>query len=952
MKAEAVQLFKVLQGGRQYRVPIYQRTYSWGQEQVERLWSDVLEAGREGRPHFTGSVVYVTTSDDDMADVTQALLIDGQQRLTTTVLFLVALVRRLHETGGFKVEKDGSTVSVTAENLRKNLLVNPDVSGLLHHKLVLTQRDRDTLSRLLDSLEHAHTPLPADPSPRVLDTLNFFTAQLQKPGVDLAEVYAGLQRLQVVRIALKAGEDDPQLIFDSMNSTGMDLTEADRIRNYVLMKFAGPAQEKLYADFWFPMERQFEGAEPDAFDRFIRDYLSLHSKNPVPARLNEVYRAFKHYVEKEQGTPGLEPLVRDLAQAARYYAALLNPEAHEKDSEVKRALLSLRSLDLDVWYPLVLDAYTAWQTGELPQADFLGVLSVLETYLYRRWVCGVGTQGLNKFFPALPGQLRGHPYLQAFQDQLYQQRSYLRFPTDDEFSRELTARDLYTRRTLSRYTLGRLENFGSKEPVNPGNYTIEHILPQNKNLSAEWRAMLGEHWQEVQGRYLHTLGNLTLTGYNAEYSDRPFLEKRDLMGSGQQGQGFKSSHLLLNQELAELSEWNEQRIQERAQRLVGRALLIWPMVTPSPELLAAQTVRSASRDLPTLDRHLHNLAPALRVRFDELRELLLGLPDVEEVPTTQYVAYKIRGTNFCDVVPQPALGTVKCWLNLPFPALDDPHGLARDVTHIGRAGNGNAEVVVRPDTSLDAFFELVQQALNYQLARTAVAPAPAPVHTVADTLAQLSGESITALGAFEQALLDLDPQLTRYTTQYYVGYGRPLLVSGVPRSGMIRVEVQPRDPDVLPAEVFAGWEARSRDRWTLSLVSPADAERALPLVRAAHAQMAQGLAYRQPQVRQLAREMRDLFAALGEEMSVQSTRTSDRYLAGQREIARAYVNSDSVFLALRRDFGTLDNPTGRGQPVDSGFIVEWGPGYFADTLTQSADLEDLRPLIRQAYEAS
>ena len=169
---------------------------------------------------------------------------------------------------------------------------------------------------------------------------------------------------------------------------------------------------------------------------------------------------------------------------------------------------------------------------------------------------------------------------------------------------------------------------------------------------------------------------------------------------------------------------------------------------------------------------------------------------------------------------------------------------------------------------------------------------------------------------------------------------------------MIRVEVQPRDPDLLPAEVFAGWAARTRDRWTLSLASPADAARALPLIRAAHAQMAQGLAYRQPQVRQLAREIRDLFAALGGEMSVQSTRTSDRYLAGQREIARAYVNSDNVFLALRRDFGTLNNPTGRGQPVDSGFIVEWGPGYFADTLTQPVDLEDLRPLIRQAYEAS
>lgn len=825
MKAEAVALLRVLQGGRQYTVPIYQRTYSWGKEQVARLWEDVLSAGEAGRAHFTGSLVYVTTTEDDMSDVTEALLIDGQQRLTTTMLLLIALVRRLQQSGGFKVEQNDSTLSVSAESVRKNLLVNADVSGRLHHKLVLTKRDRETLARLIGSLEDVHTPLPVDSSPPVLDALAFFEKRLAAPGVDLATVYAGLQRLQVVRVALKDSEDDPQLIFDSMNSTGLDLTEADRIRNYVLMKFKGQEQDKLYEEQWFPMERVFDGAEKDAFDRFIRDFLSIRSRVAVPARLNEVYAAFKGHVEQDgpADTGDVKVLVRELAQAARYYAALLDPQANEPDSQVRRALLSLRALDLDVWYPLVLDTYAAWQAKDLTTDEFVELLGVLESYLYRRWVCGLGTQGLNKFFPALPAQLRGQPHLQAFKDALYQQRTYLRFPDDDDFRREIMTRDLYARRHFSRYTLGRLENWQDKEPINPSDYTIEHVLPQNKALRQEWRDMLGANWGEIQARYLHTLGNLTLTGYNSEYGDRPFAEKRDMP------KGFKESHLSLNQELSKLSEWNEKRILERAERLAARAMSIWPMVQPSDELIE-RLAAPAEKSGYTLDSHLAGLEPALRVLVDEVREGLLGLhADVQEVPTKTYVAYKV-GTNFCDLVPQPEFGRVKCWLNLPFTSLDDPHGLARDVSEIGHQGNGEAEVVVGPGTSLEVFLDLAQQALNYQLARQ---------EGVEAQMAVLPQEVQNVLAALNTRLTALEG-VTRKVNKWTLTYRRSRLFAElVPRKDHLTLRIRQlgKAPDagIWTATRWPNW-------WQTSLSTTQELEAAWPAVLAAYTQHGKGSA--------------------------------------------------------------------------------------------------------------
>ncbi|WP_084473406.1 DUF262 and DUF1524 domain-containing protein [Deinococcus ficus] len=712
--AKESKLLRFLQGEKQFYVPIYQRTYSWLRPQCEQYWHDLLTAGTatEVDAHFLGAVVSIGRGVSQASDVAQMLVIDGQQRLTTTTLLLLALVRRLGDSGEIvlSTEQEDGTVTesrITAARLRENYLINKHEEGQEgYFKLLLTQADRDTLQRLLDG-----RPQQGQASPRIVENLKFFEDKLADLALDLQDVYRGLQKLLIVDVALEQGKDNPQLIFESMNSTGLDLSQADLIRNYVLMGLSPKAQTRLYLDYWKPMEDRFAGREPQDFDKFVRDFLSLRAPANTPSRLDRVYAEFKRYAATQPESGGL---VQDLSRMSRFYAAILEPLTHEPDLEVRQAILDLSALKLDVVNPFLMQVYSDWQEGRLSKGDFLQVLRLTESYLYRRSICGINSQGLNKLFPDLPRRIDPINYVQSFQDALYDLKTYLRFPRDPEFREGLAHRDLYQVKRLSGYTLLKLENHHHKERISLGGLTIEHILPQAENLHPDWRAMLGAHAAEVQGRYLHTLGNLTLTGYNSELSARPFQEKRDLVPGG-----FKDSHLRLNADLAQLDIWNEEQIKRRAEKLADQALQVWPMLEPSAEAAARvddRTRRTVSER--TVEDHLKGVSTELRELFEDLRERLLNLhEDVTERPLAAYIGYKV-GTNFCDMLPQPSLNAVKCWLNLPYPALDDPTGRARDISQIGHYGNGDVEVTVRPGDDLEWFFHLAEQALRHQLARS------------------------------------------------------------------------------------------------------------------------------------------------------------------------------------------------------------------------------------------
>jgi predicted transport protein len=323
---------------------------------------------------------------------------------------------------------------------------------------------------------------------------------------------------------------------------------------------------------------------------------------------------------------------------------------------------------------------------------------------------------MNKTFATFTKALKKDRYLESIQAHLLSLPSYRRFPSDEEFRRDFQTRDLYNFRSRS-YWLRRIENYDRKERVSVDEYTIEHILPQNENLAAKWREDLGADWQRIQQTWLHTLGNLTLTAYNSDFSDRPFLEKRDM--PSEPAKSLKQSPLKLNQGLAQLQIWNEQTIQERAAKLAETGVAVWPAPKLSKSILDAYRPKPGAHLDYTIDDHAHLVTGSIRPVFEAFRKAVLALdPCVSEEFLKFYVAYKAE-TNFVDVVPQAK--RLRLSLNMRFSEVNDPKGLCKDVTEIGRWGNGDVEVGLSSLDELPYILGLVRQSLDLQLGTGATA---------------------------------------------------------------------------------------------------------------------------------------------------------------------------------------------------------------------------------------
>ena len=371
-----------------------------------------------------------------------------------------------------------------------------------------------------------------------------------------------------------------------------------------------------------------------------------------------------------------------------------------------RAFQDLRELKVDVAYPFLLELYWDYAADALSRGDFVDAVRSIEGYVFRRAVCAIPTNSLNKTFATFGRALRKDRYLESIKAHLLTLPSYRRFPNDEEFKRELSVRDLYNFPRRS-YWLRRLENQGRKERVEVDEYTIEHILPQNENLSAKWREALGPEWKHVQEAWLHTLGNLTLTGYNTEYSDRPFAEKRDMKG------GFKESPLRLNEGLGALAVWDENAIKARAARLSAQAAVVWAAPVLAADVLDRYRPEVKSEASYSINDHPHLASGSMRVLFEVFRKEVLALdPCVTEEFLKLYVAYKAE-TNFVDVVPQKS--RLRLSINLRFHELHDPKGMAKDVTNLGRWGNGDVEVGLSQAEDLPYVMGLVRQAYEKQM---------------------------------------------------------------------------------------------------------------------------------------------------------------------------------------------------------------------------------------------
>ncbi|MGN8389600.1 GmrSD restriction endonuclease domain-containing protein [Helicobacter pylori] len=681
MDAKATTLLKFFEENQnnQFVIPIYQRLYSWKKEQCEQLWDDIIKIGGNDKMngHFIGSILYVL--DGIKHSDNTLLIIDGQQRLTTITLLFIALRNR-------------SSDEVKRKKM-ESYLINSDKDGDKKFRLILSESDRDTLLSLIDKDRRK----PSEPSVKIVENFELFEKWISKNTDKLETIFKGLEKLMIVWIALKKEKDDPQLIFESMNSKGIELTQTDLIRNYIVMETEVEKQEDFYNQYWRAMEENFKQNEK-LFDKFVRHYLTIKiGKIPNEKR---VYEAFKDYQQKE-GIE-IEDLLKDLQKYCGYFCRIVFKK--EADKDLNEALSFLVDLEMDVIYPLLLELYSDYIDGVLSKQDFIPIIYLTESYLCRRSVCGLGTNSLNKVFPFVTKKINKDQYLESIKVHfLSLETTKGKFPKDSEFKNLFITIDFYHFQKRE-YFLERLENFDRKERVYTHEYTIEHIMPQT--LTEEWEMDLGENFKEIHNKYLHTIGNLTLTGYNKEYSNNSFQEKRDME------KGFKQSPLKLNQSLKDWKSFGEEEIKKRANDLADLALKIWTYPKLDAETLEKYKPKKDKKEKKVYDLNSYNFGSHSRELFDILRKEIKALDErITEKFNKMCISYKFD-TNFVSIVPLKN-GGLNLYLNMPFYELQDEKNLARKAK--GNYGNGKIEVKLETKENIPYCLGLIKQALEKQM---------------------------------------------------------------------------------------------------------------------------------------------------------------------------------------------------------------------------------------------
>lgn len=548
-----------------FAIPVYQRNYDWNLVQCKQLLFDIIETGKNEKvnAHFIGSIVYVHDDVYTASGLTELTIIDGQQRLTTITLIFIALYRLAQQL------ENPTLVS----RIHKTYLINEFAPEAEKLKLKPTDNNKEALRHILNSSEGEEF----NGYSRIIENFNFFKTHINKENFDT--VLRGLNKLIFVDIALDRQKDNPQRIFESLNSTGLELSQADLIRNYILMGLSRTNQEKIYKSYWEVIEKNAkdEILNKSRVSDFIRDYLTLINKE-IPNK-GEVYVKFKSQYPTTT-IDELENVLADLKSLVKYYNKLINPK-NEIDKDIRTQLEYINRLEINVAFPFLMKVYEDYSNSIIDKPTFISVLNLVQSYTWRRFILGLPTNALNKIFMGLyyHKDFKKEDYLSSIQKILLKLSRVQRFPRNAEVINALKEKDVYNIKPKNRiYLLERLENFNNIEHVvieGNSDITIEHIFPQNPD--PKWKIELGqEEYNFIKENYLNTIGNLTLSGNNGKLGNKPFIEKRDMNIDGKE-QGYKFSRLWLNRDLKEKEKWNKEEIEKRANEISERFMKIWEM---------------------------------------------------------------------------------------------------------------------------------------------------------------------------------------------------------------------------------------------------------------------------------------------------------------------------------------------------------------------------------------
>ena len=548
-------------------IPIYQRNYDWDDYQCSQLLKDIREVNSPERvSHFIGSIVFIHDGLYTTAKIKELIIIDGQQRLTTVSLLLIALYQFAKENGQEEV----------ATEILETYLINRFARDGKRSKLWPSQENSVVYTHLLNGVSDE-----TESFTRMRENYERFRLEIDSQDA-FNQLYDGLQKLSFVEISLERGKDDPQRIFESLNSTGLALSQADLIRNFVLMGHEREQQEVLFDKYWNLIEEHArdDDGRVNLVSDFVRDFLTLKNKK-IP-RKDAIYEQFKLKYEKLGDQ--VEPVLQELLRYARQYGKLVNP-TRESNSAIRRELHYLKMLKVNTSYPFMMRVYDDYERERIDRQTFIDVLKLVQSFVTRRFIVGLPTNALNKIFMRLYDDIRQDDYLPSLERSLVRMKGTQRFPDDKETKKALREKDIYNIKSSNRlYLLDRIENHKNREPVSFEHLTTEHIFPQNPNK--EWKQELSEEDYELMSdAYLHQLGNLTLSGNNGSLGNVSFLRKRDMnYRKGEQGYAF--SNLWLNGYLKVLDHWDVEAFKSRHKRMIGRAMQVWeyPEVNESMDM--------------------------------------------------------------------------------------------------------------------------------------------------------------------------------------------------------------------------------------------------------------------------------------------------------------------------------------------------------------------------------
>ncbi|MDR0520691.1 MAG: DUF262 domain-containing protein [Planctomycetaceae bacterium] len=541
-----------------FQIPVYQRNYKWEIDECLQLLEDILAVGSNEKRsgHFLGSIVYIKHGNTTIGSVQEYAVIDGQQRLTTLTLIFCVLYLLAKE----RCDERGMN------NLKK-FIINDNVDESEKLKLKPTEDYADCLKHILGE---SSDNIPKHS--RLIENFKFFQKKITNQNSET--VQKGIAKLVLVQIQLDEHDDDPQQIFESLNAKGKPLEQSDLIRNYILMTLPEATQTDYYNRFWKPIEQNTkdESLEKERTSAFIRDFLTYKTYLQKRKIINEskVYDEFKFY--RQETHEDLVQLLNELKSLSEHYRKLLNPK-YETDNEIRKHLEYINRLKVGVIYPFLMPVFADYHSNVIDKETFIAVLELCQAYVFRRAIVNLATGPMNKIFAALYEKIDKNDYLRSLQRELLSNAGTIRFPSNDEVRRELKVRDVYNFNV--HYLFERLENYQNKERVMlpSKDITVEHIFPQLPD--ANWKQQLPQNeCDEIAKSFLHTIGNLTLSGNNGALGNQTFVKKCEMNVDGKE-QGYRYSRLWLNRDLKNLTAWNKAEIERRCEHLTERFLQVW-----------------------------------------------------------------------------------------------------------------------------------------------------------------------------------------------------------------------------------------------------------------------------------------------------------------------------------------------------------------------------------------